>query len=200
VDVPTTITPSSAGLRALSHPTRLKMLMLLRLEGPATATQLAQQLALNTGATSYHLRQLAEHGFIEEDAERGDGRDRWWKAAHESTRMNMSARPAEETEDAEAYLHTVALMYTETLMQAVAERRFLPKAWQRATTTSDWHIRLTPQRAEELLDALEEVISRWSDAEEPDGTAAAADFVVNLNAFPRPGTVVLEGAEEGEGR
>jgi predicted ArsR family transcriptional regulator len=200
VDVPTTITPSSAGLRALSHPTRLKMLMLLRLEGPATATQLAQQLALNTGATSYHLRQLAEHGFIEEDAERGDGRDRWWKAAHESTRMNMSARPAEETEDAEAYLHTVALMYTETLMQAVAERRFLPKAWQRATTTSDWHIRLTPQRAEELLDALEEVISRWSDAEQPDGTAAAADFVVNLNAFPRPGTVVLEGAEEGEGR
>ena len=86
------ITPSAAGLRALSHPTRLKMLMLLRLEGPATATQLAQQLKLNTGATSYHLRQLAEHGFIEEDTERGDARDRWWKAAHESTRADLDSR------------------------------------------------------------------------------------------------------------
>src|SRR3954447_18453851 len=106
------ITPSAAGLRALSHPTRLKMLMLLRTEGPATATQLAQQLRLNTGATSYHLRQLAEHGFIVEDAERGDARDRWWKAAHQSTRMGMTSRPEEEAEDAEAYLQSVALMYT----------------------------------------------------------------------------------------
>jgi predicted ArsR family transcriptional regulator len=189
------ITPSSAGLRALSHPTRLKILMLLRLEGPTTATQLAQQLKLNTGATSYHLRQLAEHGFIEEDAERGDARDRWWKAAHQSTRMGMASRPVEEAEDAEAYLQTVALLYTETLMQAVAERRYLPDAWQRATTTSDWHIRLTPARAEELLDALEEVISRWWESEEPAGTDGAAVFVINLNAFPRPGTVVLEGDE-----
>src|SRR3954449_2802661 len=90
------ITPSAAGLRALSHPTRLKMLMLLRLEGPATATQLAQQLKLNTGATSYHLRQLAEHGFIEEDGERGDARDRWWKAAHESTRANLDKQTSDE--------------------------------------------------------------------------------------------------------
>jgi DNA-binding transcriptional ArsR family regulator len=189
------ITPSAAGLRALSHPTRLKMLMLLRLEGPATATQLAQLLKLNTGATSYHLRQLAEHGFIVEDAERGDGRDRWWKAAHQSTRMGMAARPEEEAEDADAYLQSVALMYTETLMQAVGERRFLPLPWQRASTTSDWHIRLSPARAEELLDAIEAVIEGFWDTEEPADREGAADFVVNLNAFPRPGTVVLEGAE-----
>jgi predicted ArsR family transcriptional regulator len=186
------ITPTAAGLRALSHPTRLKMLMLLRLEGPATATGLAGKLQLNTGVTSYHLRQLAEHGFIEEDAERGDARDRWWRAAHQSTRMGITPRPDEEAEDAEAYLQTVALMYTETLMQAVAERRFLPRPWQEASTTSDWHIRLTPTRAEELLDAIEGVISRFWDTEEPAGTEGAADFVVNLNAFPRPGTVVLD--------
>jgi len=186
------ITPTAAGLRALSHPTRLKMLMLLRLEGPATATGLAGRLELNTGATSYHLRQLAEHGFIEEDAERGDARDRWWRAAHQSTRMGMASRPDEEAEDAEAYLQTVAMMYTETLMQAVAERRFLPVPWQEASTTSDWHIRLTPTRAEELVEAIEAVISRFWDTEEPAGSEGAADFVVNLNAFPRPGTVVLD--------
>jgi DNA-binding transcriptional ArsR family regulator len=185
------VTPSAAGLRALSHPTRLKMLMLLRLEGPATATQLAQQLKLNTGATSYHLRQLAEHGFIVEDAERGDARDRWWKAAHESTHARLDSRSEDEAEDVGAYLHTVALMYTETLMQAVDERPFLPQAWQEASTTSDWHLRLTPQRAEQLVDALAQLIEGWQEAGE--GEQGAGNFVVNLNAFPRPGTVVLDG-------
>jgi DNA-binding transcriptional ArsR family regulator len=189
------ITPSAAGLRALSHPTRLKMLMLLRLEGPATATGLADRLGLNTGATSYHLRQLAEHGFIEEDAERGDARDRWWRAAHQSTHAGLASRTSEEeAESAEAYLRSVALMYTESLMQAVAERRYLPLAWQRATTTSDWHLRLTPAHAEQLTDALTALIEQW--AEDPDDEGGeggdTASFVVNLNAFPRPGTVVLE--------
>jgi DNA-binding transcriptional ArsR family regulator len=188
------VTPSAAGLRALSHPTRLKMLMLLRLEGPATATQLAGQLRLNTGATSYHLRQLAQHGFIVEDAERGDGRDRWWKAAHRSTHARLDEPASEEDEESrEAYLHTVALMYTETLMQHADERRYLPHSWQKASTTSDWHLRLTPERAEQLVDALMQVIDGWS--EDDEGTAGSGRFVVNLNAFPLPGTVVSEGED-----
>jgi DNA-binding transcriptional ArsR family regulator len=189
-----TITPTAAGLRALAHPTRLKMLMLLRLEGPATATGLAGRLQLNTGATSYHLRQLAEHGFIEEDAERGDARDRWWKAAHQSTRAGLRFGDPDEAESAESYLHSVAMMYTEALMQAVAERRYLPLPWQEASTTSDWHLHLTPERAEQLTDALAELIDTWSEQEDAEDTEGAADFVVNLNAFPRPGTVVLDEA------
>jgi DNA-binding transcriptional ArsR family regulator len=191
VHVTPSITPSAAGLRALSHPTRLKMLMRLRLEGPATATSLARELSLNTGATSYHLRQLAEHGFIVEDTERGDARDRWWKAAHRSTLADLTDRRDDEgAESAEAYLQSVALLYTETLMQAVGERRYLPEAWQRASTTSDWHLRLTPARAEQLVGALAELIGAW---DEDEGTEGTGDFVVNLNAFPRPGTVILEG-------
>jgi len=193
---PSSITPTAAGLRALSHPTRLKMLMLLRLEGPATATGLAGQLRLNTGATSYHLRQLAEHGFIEEDTERGDARDRWWRAVHQSTRAGLRFDDADEAESAESYLQSVAMMYTEALMQAVAERRYLPLPWQQASTTSDWHLRLTPERAEQLTDALAELVDSWSEHEEPADAEGAADFVVNLNAFPRPGTVVLEGTEQ----
>jgi hypothetical protein len=50
------------------------------------ATQLAQQrLGLNSGATSYHLRQLAAAGFIEEDSEWGNARERWWKSRYRST-------------------------------------------------------------------------------------------------------------------
>ena len=183
------ITPSSAGLRALSHPTRLAILKRLRLSGPATATMLANELSLNSGATSYHLRQLAEHGFGEDDSERGDARDRWWRAAHQSTRTELRYDDEESAEVSEAYLHSVALAYTETLMQAVGEQRYLPRAWQKAGTTSDWHLRLTAARAEELVTALSQVIEGWDEEEDdPD----AAQFVVNLNAFPLPGTVVTE--------
>ena len=80
------------------------MLGLLRSEGPATATTLATRLGLNSGATSYHLRQLEKHGFIVEDTSRGNARDRWWRAAHQSTqtesrtpRRPRSTRPATPT-------------------------------------------------------------------------------------------------------
>ena len=60
----TSITPDPTALKALSHPVRLRMLGLLRADGPATASSLALRLGLNSGATSYHLRQLHQHGFV----------------------------------------------------------------------------------------------------------------------------------------
>ena len=81
------ITPGPEALRALSHPLRLRILGLLRMDGPSTATALATRLGLNSGATSYHLRQLAQHGFVVDDEARGNARERWWRAAHQSTRV-----------------------------------------------------------------------------------------------------------------
>ncbi|WP_210503145.1 ArsR/SmtB family transcription factor [Nocardioides xinjiangensis] len=176
------ITPDIAGLRALSHPVRLRMLTLLRGEGPATATSLAQRLGLNTGATSYHLRQLAQHGFIEEDADRGNARDRWWRAAHASTRTDFRARGVVDS-DVEAYLTTVVLLYADRMRTAVSEMPFLPPPWRTVGTLSDWEVRLTPARAEALVKKLAEVIEEVEDADSDD----ARPFVVNLNAYPRPG-------------
>ena len=95
------------------------MLGILRTEGPTTATALAQRLGLNTGATSYHLRQLAQHGFIVDDEERGNGRERWWRAAHASTRTDLEEYkdPADQ-EALDAYLQTVIVVYTQMLQQA----------------------------------------------------------------------------------
>ncbi|OLZ61478.1 winged helix-turn-helix domain-containing protein [Amycolatopsis keratiniphila] len=74
-------------LRALSHPLRVRLLELLRDDGPATASGLGKRLGESSGTTSWHLRQLAESGLIAEDAERGSRRDRWWKAVREGDRM-----------------------------------------------------------------------------------------------------------------
>jgi len=176
------ITPDIAGLRVLSHPVRLRMLTLLRGEGPATATTLAQRLGLNTGATSYHLRQLAQHGFIEEDTERGNARDRWWRAAHSSTRTDFREKGVVDS-DVEAYLTTVALMYADRMRAAVSEMPFLPEQWRTVGTLSDWEMTVTPAQAEALVQALARMIEEAQESDADD----AAPFVVNLNAFPRPG-------------
>ena len=189
------VTPDTQGLRALSHPVRLRMLGLLRVEGPATATTLAQRLGLNTGATSYHLRQLAQHGFIQEDAGRGNARDRWWRAAHQSTRTDLRGPASPEDFDTyEAYLQTVAILYAEQLQAAVGEHRLLPPAWRDAGTMSDWGFRVTAERAKQLTEKLQQVIESFPDDEE--GTEGAVSFVVNLNTFPRPGAVAPETGEE----
>ena len=65
-------------IRALAHPLRLALLELLRFEGPSTATALGQRLGESSGATSYHLRQLARYGFVE-DAPHAGNRERWWR-------------------------------------------------------------------------------------------------------------------------
>lgn len=176
------ITPDIAGLRALSHPVRLRILGLLRAEGASTATALAARLDLNSGATSYHLRQLAQHGFIEEDTERGNARDRWWRAAHDSTRTDFRQQ-GESDEDIEAYLATVAQIYGDRLRAAVAEMAFLPREWRTVGTLSDWEVRLTPARAEALVTSLTQLIEGAESSDE-DG---AAPFSVNINAFVRPG-------------
>jgi DNA-binding transcriptional ArsR family regulator len=185
------VTPSLEGLKALSHPGRLRMLGLLRSEGPATATTLAARLGLNSGATSYHLRQLEKHGFVVEDPERGNARDRWWRAAHQMTRTgDEDLRTPEEHETFDAYLQTVALVYHERMMRSLEERRLLPEEWREAGDLSDWTMRLTPQRAAGLVEALHATIEAYAeDVDDP----RAAPFVLNLNAFVRPG--MIDGGE-----
>ncbi|WP_084533117.1 winged helix-turn-helix domain-containing protein [Nocardia fusca] len=69
-----------AGGIPLAHPLRQRILRALAENGPATSTALGAPLGENTGATSYHLRQLAQHGFIEEAPELAKGNERWWRS------------------------------------------------------------------------------------------------------------------------
>jgi len=187
----TSITPGPEALRALSHPVRLRLLGLLRHDGPSTASALAERLGLNSGATSYHLRQLAQHGFVVDDETRGNGRDRWWRAAHTSTLTREEGTP-EKREAVDAFAQAVAIVHTEQLQAAIEDRPLLPQAWREASTFSDWTVRLTPARAQELTKTLMELVRTWQEDDEDDGD----EFIVTLHAFPRPG--ILGGQDEVE--
>ena len=89
-----------ATLKALAQPRRQRMLQHLTVHGPATSATLARALGLNTGATSYHLRELARYGFVEEadqPAEAGGhGRERWWRAVPGDRRFPPRSRQSPE--------------------------------------------------------------------------------------------------------
>lgn len=64
------VLPDIDALKALAHPPRQQLVTWLQRHGPATSADLAAEFGEDHGATSYHLRQLARFGFIEEDTDR----------------------------------------------------------------------------------------------------------------------------------
>jgi DNA-binding transcriptional ArsR family regulator len=70
----------SAIFRTLANPLRRRILSHLQQQREANSTSLARALRESTGTTSYHLRKLAEQGFVEEIPEMSGGRERWWRA------------------------------------------------------------------------------------------------------------------------
>ncbi|MCF2526698.1 ArsR/SmtB family transcription factor [Yinghuangia soli] len=86
-----------AALKTLAHPRRGRIIRHLAAHGPATSAALARALGLNTGATSYHLRELARHGFVEEiDRDGAHGRERWWQAVRADLRFPPRSRQTAE--------------------------------------------------------------------------------------------------------
>lgn len=173
-------------LRGIAHPLRVRILGLLRREGPATSTTLAERLGLSTGATSYHLRQLATYGFVVEDAGRGVGRERWWRAAHRGMTLDdETARQAPA--DAEAYLRAVAAAYADQVDRWLGETQVLPIEWQQASTLSDWPLRLTASEAAELRREIGALAERYrsDSAPEPPEDAELVALQVQLMPFVR---------------
>lgn len=181
----------AANLRGIAHPLRVRALGLLRRHGPATATQLAARMGQSSGALSYHLRQLAAYGFVVEDAERGNGRERWWRAAHRSTRYSGAALlPDGDDDEVRAqgveYLRAVGRIYAERVVRFTDALDTLEDdvgaEWARSFTLSDWPLHLTPERAQALVDELDDLLDRYRDA--PDHAASARDVSVQLQVFP----------------
>jgi predicted ArsR family transcriptional regulator len=188
-DTPRVLHPSSEQLRTLAHPLRSRLLGALRFHGPATSTALAARLGTNSGATSYHLRQLAEVGLVEDDEERSNGRDRWWRAAHDAT----SWRTGDFDDDPDAraaddwLLRRQARTTSGWLHDWLDQRDDWSVEWRDAADQSDYHLELTAAGLRSLMDELHAVVAKHRDAPAPDG---AERVTVLLQAFPSPERMV----------
>ncbi|MFD4655725.1 helix-turn-helix domain-containing protein [Kitasatospora sp. NPDC058444] len=185
---------TAKNMRAMAHPVRMQLVGLLRKHGPSTATRLAAQLGLNSGATSYHLRQLAAAGFVEEDEERGNARERWWRSAHRLTVWTGDDMADEELDTAVGFLRSVLAAHTLTAQRALDAFETMPREWRRVTDLSDRVLQLTPAEAERLSGELYEVIRRYRqidhDGPAPEGTEQVS---VVVHVLPDSTTTATEG-------
>ena len=180
----------SRSLRGIAHPLRVRLLGMLREHGPSTASRLAARIGTTSGATSYHLRQLALYGFVVEDEGPADRqpRERWWRAAHRSTSLEPSALATPEDEvAAEVYLRSIVLGYSRRMQEALDEWPVTPE-WRESGTVSDWSIVLDPATTDELVAELEALIERHSVRHaDADPVESRRPVTVQLQVFPRPG-------------
>jgi DNA-binding transcriptional ArsR family regulator len=140
-------------MRALSHPVRLALLDEIAVQGPLTATQAGELIGESSTTCSFHLRQLARYGFVEEVGG-GKGRARPWKMSH--TGMRFSTEHADpETRTAASAL---ARLYRERqfarLQNWLETRAAYPVQWRDAATNSEHVMWMTPEELTELNEDL----------------------------------------------
>ena len=178
-------------LKALGHPLRQQILHRLRRSGPATATSLAAELGENTGATSYHLRQLAAHGFVEEVPERARGRERWWQAPPQDIRFLPRSELTEEARVAfDQMTELDAAADGEALNRFLRHRDELGP-WGDAFLFSRSALRLSPDERRGLWEHYGAVVRRHR-ADDPAAQAAGESgtppddrrILVRFLAFP----------------
>jgi DNA-binding transcriptional ArsR family regulator len=172
-------------LRVLAHPLRARLLSELRVHGAATATMLAVRLATNTGATSYHLRKLAEVNLVEETGE-GHGKQRFWIAAQRS--HGWTDADIEGDPDAQAASAWLGQHYWRYYLAQVGRweevRAGWPLAWRDATGLSDFLLTVTPEQLRELTAELEAVVRRHAARVEAEPAQGRQRVSVYWHALP----------------
>jgi DNA-binding transcriptional ArsR family regulator len=184
---PTVQVTDVRALRALAHPLRSRLLGQLRLHGPATASGLGRAVGESSGATSYHLRQLAAYGFVEEVEGQGTARERWWRARHRMTSWEAAEVVAQEGGSAvQDEMSRLQLQQHARVLQAWQDQRgALDPAWTAGASLNDYALRLRPAQARALASELSAVIDRWMDEHPADGPAESGDLVsVLLDVVP----------------
>jgi DNA-binding transcriptional ArsR family regulator len=171
----------AASLKALAHPLRVQILRLLELREQMSVTSLATELGETTGAISYHLRQLARHGLVEEgdteDAEQPDAkpvvgrRRRLWRMAVDEIHMSgMAFMENEDTREAAGFLlREFTSSRSRRLAHWFSTATSWPEEWQKASSDMDGTLTLDPAQTRALADELKAVIDRYRELPRAEG-------------------------------
>ena len=174
-------------LRALAHPLRVQIMNELSDFGPATASSLAERLGESSGSTSYHLRQLAKHRIIVEDAERGTGRERWWRMAPGGVTIGSPetlATPAGR--EANELISREWQQNNERRLTAFLRRGLdvYGTEWMQASTLSTSHLELSMEQLAEFGREFYALQARLKEQWAGEETADRIRVQVQFNAFP----------------
>lgn len=166
----------------LDHPMRAGLVRLLREHGAVTATDAAGALGCSSGLASFHLRQLARRGLVEEVAVRG--RAKPWRLVTE--------RPRSEAGD---FGDLARGLEDESYQRWRAARSSAPPRWQRDEAFSAV-LYLAPAELPEVAEAIRGVLAKYADREHrplhrPHDAAAVAVLARLFPLLPASGDEVV---------
>src|SRR4051794_5905193 len=147
-------------MRALAHPIRLQLLEELADAGTLTATEAAERLGESPANTSFHLRQLAKYGYVEE-AEGGTGRRRPWKRKHLGMRFTEVHGDPETAAAARELSRVFSNRYLARAEKGLVENRALPEEWRKVLGWNQMGLYLTPDEVSTLDDAILDLMYQY---------------------------------------
>ncbi|MGK5742883.1 ArsR/SmtB family transcription factor [Micromonospora sp. URMC 103] len=147
-------------LRALSHPVRLALMEVLG-AGPLTATQAGELIGESATTCSFHLRQLARYGFVEE-AGGGRGRARPWRLTRRG--WSAPARPEDPawTRASQALDRVLLDRYVERLRRFLDDVPTYSGEWQQASSGQQHLLHLTASELAEFVSAYQELVATFA--------------------------------------
>jgi DNA-binding transcriptional ArsR family regulator len=147
-------------LRAYAHPIRLALVGALRREGPLTATRAGELLGESPASCSFHLRQLAKYGLVEEVG-RGRGRERPWRATALYTRLPRVAGTRRQAEASRLLYQVLVERYFDQVVRWLNRRGAEPRAWQSAAHFGDDMLYLTAEELAELRRLIDGLLTPY---------------------------------------
>jgi DNA-binding transcriptional ArsR family regulator len=158
-------------LAVLAHPLRRRLMDVLKVDGPATVSALAERTGQAVANVSHHLRMLASAELVEEAPELArDRRERWWRLVSAGIRWStvdfgtdpaaLAVANAAESLNLDRHMGLVRSWYaaSETDRQE----------WGQAAFSTDKWLHLTPAELIELQKQIDEVFATWGRREVPD--------------------------------
>jgi predicted ArsR family transcriptional regulator len=172
-------------MRALTHPVRLALLEALELEGQLTATQAGEMIGEPPNTCSFHFRQLAKYGFVEE-AGPAPGRSRPWRLT--TSRMHFS--DLHEDPDTAVAARELDRMLRERYLARLeafyATRSGYPLAWQEVTGASQAMLHVTPEELRSLDEQIMAILEPYLDRNTDVAERPAHSLPVELLLFAYP--------------
>jgi DNA-binding transcriptional ArsR family regulator len=149
-------------MRAMAHPVRLALMEALNDAGTLTATEAAERVGESPSNCSFHLRQLAKYGFVEE-AEGGKGRQRPWRTVQTGMRFTDVHDDPETAHAAGALARVVQERWLERARVGLAQRSLLPEEWRRVSGSDQMTLYVTPEEMQAVNDEILEILFRYRD-------------------------------------
>ena len=170
-DAPIRQITDSRVLAAMAHPLRRRILDVLRVDGPATASALAERTGQAVGNISHHVKVLAECALVQQAPELArDRRERWWQLVPGGTRWRSSDFGGDAASEAIERAATSLVLdrqlgYVRAWDDAPQEQR---SAWPEGPFTTQTWLRLTDDELSEFGAEVIALSHRWGERTAPD--------------------------------